>query len=133
LHGGRVPEVDFDLVSRLLNFLASARGICEFVHDVSEGGIVTTLFEMTYRNSLGCEISWDIAELFSEMPHQLVIATADYAALSDIADSMGVPCARLGTTGGGTFSINGWSIDLAPLTYAYDSVLTQRFAQRSNQ
>jgi phosphoribosylformylglycinamidine synthase len=127
LHGGQVPEINFDLVPRMLDFLTAARGICELILDVSDGGIITTLFEMTYRKSLGCEISWDIAELFSELPHQLVIATADFAQLSAIADSMAVPCARLGSTGGGQFSINGWSMDYGPLIDAYDSVLTQLF------
>ena len=61
---------------------AGRRRLVHAVHDVSGGGLAVALAEMAAEAGVGCALDLDDpAELFSELPSRIVVATADPDAL----------------------------------------------------
>src|SRR5690606_19317377 len=99
------PALDLDVEAALQRLLvaAAARGLLRSAHDVSSGGLVTTLVETCLPAGLGAEV---VAEpgvaphqwLFSESPSRVVVSVApdEAAALADLATAHGVPAVVLG-------------------------------------
>jgi phosphoribosylformylglycinamidine synthase len=71
------------------------------VHDVSAGGLAVALAEMACASGLGAQVELaEAAELFTELPSRLVVATDDPEALCGSAAARGVATAVLGRAGG---------------------------------
>jgi phosphoribosylformylglycinamidine synthase subunit PurL len=122
--GGPVAEVDFGAHAALCTFVAglvaaqvaggvSGAGLVHAVHDVSGGGLAVALAEMAAWAGVGCDLDLgDPAELFTELPSRIVVATADPDALCTRAAEAGVPAAVLGRAGGDRVRL-GSLVDLA--------------------
>jgi phosphoribosylformylglycinamidine synthase len=71
------------------------------VHDVSGGGLAVAVAEMAAEGGVGCALDLDDpAELFSELPSRILVATTDPDALALRAAAAGVPAVVLGHAGG---------------------------------
>jgi phosphoribosylformylglycinamidine synthase len=80
----------------------TARGTIGGLHDVSSGGLALALAELAVAAGCGAQV-WGVAshaELFSESPSRVVVATTEAARLLEVAAGAGVPAARLGRAGG---------------------------------
>ncbi len=81
------------------------------LHDVSDGGLALCLAEMCDRSAMGAVVGREAvsspAELFSEAPSRVVVATADGAGLLEAAGAAGVPATVLGTAGGDDLVVEG--------------------------
>jgi phosphoribosylformylglycinamidine synthase len=82
--------------------LGGTGGLLSGVHDVSGGGLAVALAEMAVGAGLGCVVtcSGGAAELFSELPSRVLVATAQPAEVLARADAVGVPATVLGRAGG---------------------------------
>jgi phosphoribosylformylglycinamidine synthase subunit PurL len=132
---GGVPAVDFDAHARLCALVAAlvaeqvagGTGLVHGVHDVSTGGLGVALAEMTAASGLGCTVALDApAELFTELPSRIVVATPDPEALCARADPAGVPAAVLGRAGGDRLVLGGLAdLAVSALCEAYDGRLAR--------
>src|SRR5690606_36753456 len=96
-------EEEFKLQETLLQLIRNKQVLS--AHDVSEGGLFTTLIESAMNNNLGFEINTDKdirkdAFLFGEAQSRVVVTvSADKAAAFEAALN-GHPCSKLGTVKG---------------------------------
>jgi len=114
---GEPPRIDLELeakLQRLLISLARTRPqLVASMHDVAEGGLAVAISECCVavddpRGVVGAQVGLpagpdDVATtLFGEAPSRVVAAVPDSAlvAVRKLAESHGVPCFELGTTGG---------------------------------
>jgi phosphoribosylformylglycinamidine synthase II len=97
----------------------SARPLVSGLHDVSAGGLAVTLAELAVASACGAEVDGigSQAELFSESPSRVVVATPDPGELLARAAAAGVPAARLGRAGGDRLVI-GDLLDVSVATLA---------------
>ena len=111
---GGVPAVDFAAHAALSALVAGlvsdqvggGRGLVRAVHDVSSGGLAVALAEMAAAGATGCDLAGiGPAELFTELPSRVVVATADPDELCARAAAHGIPAAVLGPAGGGRLTI----------------------------
>ncbi len=112
------PAIDLDSearLHRLLVELARERLLCS-AHDCSDGGLAVALAESAVLGGIGFtgagdlpEGRWDAA-LFGESPSRAVVSCAEahVARVEAASREAGVPCARLGVTGGTRFAIPGF-------------------------
>jgi phosphoribosylformylglycinamidine synthase len=117
---GRPPAVDLDRERALIDLLgvAASRVLLQSAHDLGDGGLAVALAECAIGAGHGfaVTIATDLPEhvaLFSESASRAVVSLdpaheSDFVAL---AAEHGVPCARVGETGGPRAVIDG-SIDL---------------------
>ena len=88
----------FDAIQQVIK-----RGLIEAGHDVSDGGLITTLLEMCFANTRGgmdiyTEGDGIIRTLFAENPGVVVeVAAADTAVFDEYMLSAGIGCRRIGT------------------------------------
>ena len=119
---GRVPAVDFGAHAALCAFVAAlvaaqvggAAGppLLHAVHDVSGGGLAVTLAEMAAQDGVGCALEVaDPAELFTELPSRVVVATGAPDEVCARAVALGIPAVVLGRAGGDRFTL-GDLVDL---------------------
>ncbi len=120
---GRVPAVDFDAHASLCAFVAGlvadqvagpdttgtpGGALVHAVHDVSGGGLGVAVAEMAAEAGIGCALDVDDpAELFSELPSRIVVATAHPDALGARAAEAGVLATVLGRAGGDRLRLGG--------------------------
>ncbi len=113
--GDQSPDVDpvvlkraFETTQQLLG-----EGKIHAGHDVSDGGLVTTVLEMAFAGNCGVELSlvsggegpWG-ALFAEELGLVLEVAPGDEAAVQQAYEAAGVPCAVIGsTTDTGTVSV----------------------------
>ncbi len=119
---GRVPAVDFGAHAALCAFVAELVAapvggaadppLLHAVHDVSGGGLAVALAEMAAPHGVGCvlEVAGP-AELFTELPSRVVVATGVPDEVCARAAALGIPAAVLGRAGGEHFSL-GDLVDL---------------------
>lgn len=76
-------------------------------HDVSDGGLLVAIAEMALAGNLGCELTagGDAAFWFGEDQARYVLATNQPELIMQKAQAGGIPCTRLGRTGGAALSI----------------------------
>ena len=119
---GRVPAVDFGAHAALCAFVAAlvaapvggAAGplLLHAVHDVSGGGLAVTLAEMAAPHGVGCALEVaGPAELFTELPSRVVVATGAPDEVCARAAALGIPAVVLGRAGGDRFTV-GALVDL---------------------
>ena len=130
------PAIDLDAearLQRLLVALAQER-LLRSAHDCADGGLAVALAESTVLGGVGFAGApgsadgpgwpsgrWDAA-LFGESPSRAVVTCAEQDAprIEAAAHAEGVPCVRLGATGGDRFAIPGLVDEpLADLAAAY--------------
>jgi len=111
LRTGSVPRVDYDAHRAVCAFVAGAVAAhvagapggapLHAVHDVSSGGLALALAEMACESGIGVRLELhDAAELFTELPSRILVATPDPEALCAAAAARGVATAVLGRVGG---------------------------------
>ena len=137
-HGivGGKPVIDLESearLQRLLVRLAQAR-LLHSAHDCSDGGLAVALSESAILGGVGFAgegdwigARWDAA-LFGEEASRAVVScnAADVPAIESAAQEIGVPCVRLGVTGGERFAVPGLVDEaLAELTDAFYGGLEQ--------
>jgi phosphoribosylformylglycinamidine synthase len=96
------------------------------VHDVSGGGLAVALAEMAVASGVGCTFGAAVtpAELFTELPSRIVVATAQPDELCARAAAAGVPAVVLGRAGGTNLVLGDLvDLDVAELHDAYEGSL----------
>ncbi len=117
-HGGRLFALDLEAHRALAELVrglvaaqtaGGARRVVSALHDVSGGGLAIALAELAVASGCGAEVTGvgSHAELFSESPSRVVVATPDAAALLELAAAAGVPAARLGRASGERLVVEG--------------------------
>ena len=110
LERGRPPALDLPAERQLHALLreAAAAGLLRSAHDLSDGGLAIALAECAIVSGVGCELLsvpqgrradlW----LFSESASRALVSCdpAELQPLLQRASDLGVPAARIGTTGG---------------------------------
>jgi phosphoribosylformylglycinamidine synthase len=128
---GAPPPVDLNTERRNGAFVASLirEGRVSAVHDLSDGGLAVALAEMALAGGIGAMIAAEGPEhafFFGEDQGRYVLTAppAETAAITDEAKQLGVPCLRIGVTGGGALRLGGAAaLTLAALTEAHENWL----------
>ena len=132
---GLPPQVDLANEKRLADFFVGNEGITA-AHDISEGGLAVTAFEMAKRSGVG--LSLDLSKVhedafvaaFSESASRVLVATtADRVdTLLHRAEECGVPAVVVGqTTDNGELELGGESIAVSELREAWAATLPDLF------
>ncbi len=129
---GAPPPVDLaaekangDFVRNLI--VAGKVRVC---HDVADGGLAVALAEMALAGNIGATIGGPgeapaQAWLFGEDQARYIVAVPDaevFAVLAE-AEAAGVPCARIGTTGGASLVLGDAMVPLDTLRRAHEGWL----------
>lgn len=91
-------------------------------HDVADGGVLVAVAEMVMAGQAGCVLDAPQSGMrpeafwFGEDQSRYIVAVRDGAGLATLAQKAGVPCRRLGHSGGGGLTLpNGSTISKARL------------------
>ncbi len=133
--GGRPPRVDLEAEHVLAEVLVDGarHQLLRAAHDLSEGGLAQGLAEMVIKGDVGVrvEVAGDpFVALFSESTARavVVVSPSDEAALVALAESRGVPVARLGVVGGDALVVDGQlSVGVDELRTAWAGTLPALF------
>ena len=133
--GGRPPQPDLEAERALAAVLiAAASGeLLAAAHDLSDGGLAIALAESCLRGGLGCRVRLPgdpFSFLFSESAARAVVAVRPGAdsAFAALAAGHGVPAETLGTTGGGSLTVDGcFEIPLDELAAVHRGTLPALF------
>jgi len=140
LLGANVPKPDFATTGKMMRVLheAAAKGLLQSSHDISDGGLLLSLFEMTLPHrraggKIGLTVDIDgIANsltsdkaLFTQTPGFVVeVAETDEKAFGSLAQNMGVVAHKIGTTmADASFVVtrNGETLVSGPLAAFHDT------------
>ncbi len=136
--GGQPPTVDLERERQLAGVLVagSRDGLLTAAHDISDGGLATTLAEMCLRYGYGARIelaegSDPFVELFSESAGRAVVAVprSQEQRFTALCEARGVPWRRIGVVDGPpaaspTLQVAGvLSMSVADLREAYEGTL----------
>ena len=132
---GLPPQVDLANEKRLADFFVGNEGLTA-AHDISEGGLAVTAFEMAKRSGVG--LSLDLSKVhedafvaaFSESASRVLVATtADRVdTLLHRAEECGVPAVVVGQTNdSGELELGEESIAVAALREAWSATLPLLF------
>ncbi|HLJ99498.1 MAG TPA: phosphoribosylformylglycinamidine synthase subunit PurL [Streptosporangiaceae bacterium] len=131
--GGLPPEPDLAAEQRLARLMvqAASDGVVTAAHDISDGGLAVALAESCLRGGTGCRVNLGddpFTALFSESAARAVVAVPGADAFAALASEHGVPCARIGETGGNSLAVDGWfEITLDELAAAHQGTLPALF------
>jgi phosphoribosylformylglycinamidine synthase len=107
-------------------------GTATAVHDVSDGGLLVALTEMAMAGGIGAQL---LAAPAAIVPHAywfgedqaryiVTVPAADAGLVLAKMKGVGVPCARIGTTGGDTVAVSGEeAVSVASLKAAFENWL----------
>jgi phosphoribosylformylglycinamidine synthase len=148
--GGMPPIVVMENIKGLANVIhdCSKVGFITSAHDISDGGLITTLMESAFRREIGCDISIDrlkerdmldnVNALFSESLGRMIVTIEPSAEkfLTLICKQYKVPFVKLGETveaedgdNGAKVSIrNLFDVDVLDAKEKWESVLPSHFA-----
>ena len=143
LKKGLPPRLDLEREKKLYEFIWQCRDakLLKSCHDLSDGGLAVALFESCLR---GIEVTADNfdwiqekglradAVLFGESQSRAIVSAdpAAEAKIAEIAAQLGVPCVKLGKTGGKKIQIGTWiNADLNELSDLYRRSLRQKVEQ----
>ncbi len=92
-------------------------------HDVSDGGLLVAIAEMSMASNIGCRLDGaeDAGFWFGEDQARYVISTDDADAVLSKLDDAAIPYMNLGQTGGNTIAVNGASVTLDELRDVHES------------
>jgi phosphoribosylformylglycinamidine synthase subunit PurL len=131
MRGGTAPIADLAKEMRLIDLLLEARSLFSAAHDLSQGGLASTLIEMVLRYNVGAKI--EIANpgisLLSETPGRVLIAikSGEVAQLQALAAKYKIEAAKIGVTGGSALDINDSSIGLDELRKSHTETFKKLF------
>ncbi|WP_240641293.1 phosphoribosylformylglycinamidine synthase subunit PurL [Nocardioides ferulae] len=132
--GGRPPRVDLAREKALAELIAVAakRHWLASAHDLSDGGLAQALVESALASDVGVTVDVSavaadpFVALFSESTGR-VLVTADEEAVDQLgllAERLGVPAVRIGTTGGHAVTVEGhFAVDLSIVRDAWTATL----------
>ena len=137
VHGlttGDAPEIDLDFEVKLQEALLTAikLGLINAAHDLSDGGLATTLAEMAIFGKKGADLSVDTLSgsiheiLYSEAQSGVVITipAAELQTVKHHFEKANVPLYELGVVKGDKLTVNGHiTIDVKSAEEIYESVL----------
>ena len=131
MRGGTAPIADLAKEMRLIDLLLEAKPLFSAAHDLSQGGLASTLIEMVLRHNVGAKISLNnpgIA-LLSETPGRVAVAikSNQTSQLLELADKYNIEIAKIGTSGGSALVINECSIDLDELRTSHTETFKRLF------
>ncbi|MBT7922096.1 MAG: phosphoribosylformylglycinamidine synthase subunit PurL [Candidatus Marinimicrobia bacterium] len=118
--GARVPKPDLDEVKNQIFAVTDCidQGLFLSCHDIADGGVASAISEMTFGNSIGCnvKIESDLSPdkiLFSETGGFILeILPKNINALKSVFSNYGLDVFEIGATGGESIKINE-AVDLA--------------------
>jgi len=130
--GGKIPIADLQKEMRLIDLLLEGQPLFESAHDLSQGGLASTISEMVLKNGIGAQLSMEGSAatlLFSETPGRVLVAVdpSDEDAVHALAIRYGISSTRIGVTGGQVLEINDATIDLADLRRAFTETFPKLF------
>jgi phosphoribosylformylglycinamidine synthase len=124
---GLAPPVDLAAEKRNGDFVRGLieSGRVDTVHDVSDGGLLVAVAEMTLAGNIGAALaSATIPFLFGEAQARYILATPDGERLVSEAKRAGIAASLLGTVGGDRIAVEGaGGIALDRLRRAHESWL----------
>jgi phosphoribosylformylglycinamidine synthase len=124
---GTPPPVDLKVEKANGDFVRSLieNGKITGCHDVSDGGLLVAIAEMTYRNGIGANISQkgDVGFWFGEDQARYVITAQDGKAILEAARKADIPALLLGKTQVRQLTIDEESIDTSELKIANEEWL----------
>ena len=139
---GAPPPVDLATERKHGDFVRAhiQSGAITACHDISDGGLLVALAEMTYRHGIGCHLERseakskdlrsldydrdDIAFWFGEDQARYVVCVPDADAFAASAKATGIPLTQIGTTGGDALAILGqFSLPVSELKAANEAWL----------
>lgn len=102
-------------------------GLISSCHDVSDGGLLVAVAEMSMASGIGVSIEQDgdTAFWFGEDQGRYVIATKSSEAVIEKAKAYGIPLGNLGRTGGTEVKLGGESVSVADLRRAHEAFLPE--------
>lgn len=119
---GDAPEINLNFEKKLLDSLLEAikTGSIQSAHDISDGGLITTLIEKSLFSSMGADIDLsalkgsNLEKLFSEAQSGIVISIQkdDTDFIRKHFEDAGIPIYLIGYTGGKRIKVNSL-IDLS--------------------
>ncbi len=137
---GDAPELDLDFEVTLQNVLLEAirEGKVNAAHDISDGGIITTLSEMAIFSGVGANVSvkelngsiYDV--LYSEAQSGVVVTVPreEARALEHFLDSKDLPYEELGAVGGSRLIIDEFvDQSVVDLKESYESAIPKAMSQ----
>jgi phosphoribosylformylglycinamidine synthase II len=130
--GGQAPLADLKGEMRLIALLLDGQKLFVAAHDLSQGGLASTVTEMVLRHNIGAriELEGDIAVgLLSETPGRVLVAIEprDGQALNTLAKKYEIVLVKIGITGGSTLLINEAVIPLDQLRTAFMDTIPKLF------
>jgi phosphoribosylformylglycinamidine synthase len=131
MRGGTAPIADLAKEMRLIDLLLEAKTLFSAAHDLSQGGLASTLIEMVLRYNVGAKISLNnpgIA-LLSETPGRVLVAInpAHASQLLELAGKYNIEIAKIGISGGSALVINECSIGLDDLRTSHTETFKRLF------
>ena len=132
------PSVDLAAEARLQEMLVTAaeRGLLQSAHDCSHGGLAVTLAESCIAGGVGLLAPVPVAgrldaALFGEAQSRAAISVKpeNAPAISGLARDLGVPCLRLGETGGDEFRFAAWRLPVRHLAQECEAGLMRAFKE----
>ena len=131
LRGGRAPIADWAKEMRLIDLMLAARPLFSAAHDLSQGGLASTLIEMVLRYNVGAKI--EIANpgisLLSETPGRVLVAikSSDAPQLQALAAKYKIEAEKIGISGGTALVINDSPIELDELRKSHTETFKKLF------
>ncbi|MCU9519399.1 phosphoribosylformylglycinamidine synthase subunit PurL [Corynebacterium sp. ES2794-CONJ1] len=134
---GLPPHIDLRNEEKLVEFFADT-SLVTAAHDLSEGGLGTSLAELAIHSPKCLNIDLSAVELdlftalFSESASRVVVATSRGEDVEQRASELGIPCVKIGhTCGCGSLNIRQhdveFSIPVAELKEAWSDTLPRLF------
>lgn len=125
-----LEKTDLELERRLVQAMLKLieRRWLASAHDVSEGGLLVALAEMSFARGLGAHLALeDLSEeaLFGEWPSRFAITVAPEheSAFRELLEGAGVPYQKLGTVAGDALELKGERVSVAELRHAYETAI----------
>ncbi len=133
--GGVPPRVDLGREKLLAEVLiaGSRDGLLESAHDLSDGGLAQVLVESALAKGVGARVELPaghtpFVQLFSESAGRALVSVRDEQAFTELCTARGLPCTRLGVTGGTALDLQDvLTVALAELRVAHEATLPALF------
>ena len=112
--GANIPKPNLDESKDQIFAITDCidKGLVLSCHDIADGGIATSLSEMTFKNKIGCSVNIESTlstgkVLFSETGGFVVeITRENYEKVHSVFSSYGLNVFEIGITGGALININ---------------------------
>lgn len=129
---GAPPPVDLKREKANGDFVRSLieNGKITACHDISDGGLLVAIAEMTYRNGIGANLttSGDVSFWFGEDQARYIITAKNGADILEAAKAKNIPASIVGKTHVGVLAVEGNSIKISELKSTNESWLPNYMA-----